>query len=229
MVGTPSTARAAQTHEDVLHATDTALRLVNQALGDLGIDPMGRASGGVVASEATLRQLAAMVVHANGEVTALLELMRSSRAILDQTRRAHLHQLQAKFAAVTATTETAAVAMLDGLERALAIVATLERDAVTVENEGEPLSALRDELYGVINLLQFHDITSQQLGYAASVIGQTEHRLEELATIFTPVLVGGADDLVGDGERASPAHLDPNALSDKRESQAFADALFDHR
>lgn len=25
-----------QSHDDVLHATDTALRLVNQALGDLG-------------------------------------------------------------------------------------------------------------------------------------------------------------------------------------------------
>lgn len=121
-------------------------------------------------------------------------------------RAGALGQLPEKLSAVTAATEKAATGMLDGLDRAIAVVAELEAEAGEngdLERRAR-YTALREELYGVMNLLQFQDVTSQQLQYAASV-------LREPAPTDQP---------------AAPRTFDPDAVRCKADMQAFADSLF---
>ena len=209
----------AQQHDDVLHATDTALRLVNQALGDLGAaDPT--TSGHAPSSDV-----------ASVDVAGLLDRVQQSRQILEEERHARLQQMSAKLSAVTTATEEAATAMLDGLERALALVATLEHEPAAEDDRVRRAryGTLRNELYEVMSAIQFQDITSQQLGYAASVIDETEDRLEALVGIFRTVPIEDTPFAARTSRETTPSHVDPDAFADKSASQAFADALFDHR
>lgn len=89
-----------QSHEDVLHATDTALRLVNQALGDLGaVDSQAEIAASTAENGAggsgSLRSLASSLLRAHAEVVSLLD--RFDRAIVVVTEIEH--------AAVIADTE----------------------------------------------------------------------------------------------------------------------------
>jgi hypothetical protein len=55
----------------------------------------------------------------------------------------------------------------------------------TSQDDGASLrTELRDELHALINLLQFQDITAQQLGYANGVLMDIEERMVELARVF---------------------------------------------
>lgn len=231
----PESSRAQQ-HDDVLHATDTALRLVNQALGELGAaDPSTArdmpSSDDASAAESRERRLAGMVARANADVAGLLDRVDQSRQILEEERHVRFQQVPAKLAAVTTATAEAATAMLDGLERALALVAALEHRPASEDDPTRRAryGALRNELYEVMSAIQFQDITSQQLGYAASVIDETEERLEALAGIFRSVPAGDAPSAPRTRRETTPSHVDPDALADKSAAQAFADALFDHR
>lgn len=219
-----------QTHADVLHATDTALRLVNQAVGDLGTPP-GAASnpGMLVASLTNSRQLASMVLHANTQVAALLERIRVSRGLLASAREAQLAQMSSKFSAVTAATESAATAMIEGLERAIRVVEELEQGSApdAPPERRARFAALREELFDVMNFIQFQDITSQQLGHASAVLDEAERRLADLASVMSGP--AGAERAASATPPAPHPHYDADALADKAESQAFADALFDHR
>ena len=115
-----------QSHEDLLHATDTALRLVNQALGDLGtVDNLARS--------------AAPMAEKGAEGSARL---------------------------------------LNGLDRAIAVVTELEQEAEESQDllRHARFTALREELSSVKTHAQVQIVTSHQLGYAAEVISETERR-----------------------------------------------------
>lgn len=221
-----------QTHEDVLHATDTALRLVNQALGDLGTaDSLARIAAPMaekgVHGSGSLLSLASTLLRAYAEVAALLDRIKQSRGIIQEAQDARLTQMNQKLTAVTSVTEHAASGILDGLDRAIAVVVELEQEAA---ESADPVrqaryTALREELYGVMTHVQFQDITSQQLGYAAAVIGDTEQRLEQLSSIFAP-FTADVTAVSGSVPHSAPRHFDPNAVADKTDSQAFADSLF---
>lgn len=123
-----------QSHHDVLHATDTALRLVNQALGDLGTSAnlasiaAPTAEKGVEGS-GNLLSLASTLVFAYAEVTSLLERIKQSRGRLQEASDARLDEMNVLLTAVTSATELAASGMLDGLERAIVVVTELEQEA----------------------------------------------------------------------------------------------------
>jgi len=221
-----------QSHHDVLHATDTALRLVNQALGDLGTSenlakiaaPM--AEKGAEGS-GSLLSLASTLLRAYAEVASLLDRIKQSRGLLQEASDARLDQMNQKLSAVTSATEMAATGMLDGLDRAIAVVTELEQEAEESQDlvRHARYTALREELYGVMTHVQFQDITSQQLGYAAAVISDTERRLEQLTGLFEPFAADVS--AVSNGVVSSaPKHFDPNAVADKTDSQSFADSLF---
>jgi len=187
-----SMATKVQTHEDVLHATDTALRLVNQALGDLGTAESLASIAAPMAEKGahgsgSLLSLASTLLRAYGEVASLLH-------------------------------------------RDRAVVSELEQEAAESEDpvRHARYTALREELYGVMTYIQFQDITSQQLGYAAAVIGDTERRLEQLTAIFEP-FAADISAVTGTIVHSAPEHFDPNAVADKTDSQAFADTLFGAR
>jgi hypothetical protein len=99
-----------QSHEDVIHATDTALRLVNQALGDLGAADSRAEIAASMAEEGArgsrgLRSLASTLLRAHAEVVSLLdrfdraiavvaELEQAAEASQDHVRRARYTALR---------------------------------------------------------------------------------------------------------------------------------------
>jgi hypothetical protein len=82
---------------------------------------------------------------------------------------------------------------------------------------------LREEIFGMMGALQFQDITTQQLAYAASVLSETEARLLQIARLFDPAaafagLAAPAPD---------PRTFDPRATTHEAETrQALADEIF---
>jgi hypothetical protein len=81
-----------QTHEDVIHATDTALRLVNQALGDLGAADSGAECAASAAEQGArgsrgLRSLASTLLRAHAEVVSLLDRFDRAIAVVTELER----------------------------------------------------------------------------------------------------------------------------------------------
>ena len=141
-----------------------------------------------------------------------------------------------KLAEVSSATEMAATGMLDGLDRALGLVDEMDDadgSGGTAERHGALRDSLREELHTLISLLQFQDITSQQLGYANAVLLDIEGRMVELAGVFDLGWLGL--DGEGDGAVETPARdldgasvtCDPGASHFGAQSrQALADEIF---
>lgn len=90
----------------------------------------------------------------------------------------------------------------------------------------EVADGLRDELHGLISLLQFQDITSQQLAYASGVLVDVEERLLRILEIFGGDR--GDDEMEGDEILwQAPVSADPDATAQNATGrQALADEIF---
>lgn len=172
-----------------------------------------------------------MLLRAYTEINAVLQNLRHSRDVLQQTTLEKLHQTNDKLREVTSATEVAATDMLDGLDRALAMIDELEAaDGETATDDANEIRAnLRNELFSLMNCLQFQDITAQQLTFASSVLVDMEQRLTEIARIFDPDRLGYRGSIL---EIAAPLSgtFDPAATTeDAEERQALVDEIFTTR
>jgi hypothetical protein len=182
--------------EELYYDSEATLRLVNTALDELRVmEDQGRNAGRgpVLAQERTEpaagAELPELVLRAYGEIQSGLESLRRSRDVLERTTMEKIHHMGDRIRAVNSATEVAATDILDGVDRALALVDRLDEmregpDRAAVRGE------LREELFEVMGCLQFQDITSQQLTYASSVLYEMESRLANLAQIFDPAAFG---------------------------------------
>jgi hypothetical protein len=170
-----------------------------------------------------------MLLMAHDEVCAVLNSLRQSRDILQKTSVSRLRHTTAKLQEVTDATEEAATGILDGLDRSVSLVDTLDTLDVSGNAEAADIrSRLRDELFQAQAALQFQDITAQQLSYAASILIDMEERMEGLARTLDARR--GTD--VASAEALAPVAaalraFDPNATMDDRAGrQALADQIF---
>jgi hypothetical protein len=205
-------------------------------------------------SRATLRQVGAVVQELDGagaedsaegpaamvrtllgayaEVLAVIDGLRRSRSSLNDATLQRLQVTNAKLDEVSFTTEVAASDMLDDLDQAVSLLDRLDEGSADEAEEAEIRSALREHLDHVVSLLQFQDITSQQLGYASGVLSDVERRLGAVASALAQAGgVDGAPEEAAPPERPSeePGHptCDPNASTDGSEDrQALADEIF---
>ena len=235
-------ADATARRKELLSDSEATLRQVQGVLADFGstpdredvVDERHRDSGRRVAG---LTELVEILLTTYGEIMSVIDSLRKSRGMLEQAAMERLKSTHEKLAEVSSATEMAATGMLDGLDRALVLVDHMEAaDESGTPGEGSRLRGnLRDELHSLINLLQFQDITAQQLGYAGAVLLDIEDRLVELARIFD--LKGmGAQQVSTPDERESErsARLedthttcDPEASHfDSQSRQALADKIF---
>lgn len=231
--------------------TEATLRQVDEVLNDFEegggrgrvrqvLDAMGERPAG-------LKDLVGILEAAYSEVVGIIQSLRESRGLLEKAAMERLQSTHAKLAEVSSATEMAATSMLDGLDRALVLVDALEDgdEAPAPSDEGERSGAeirdeIRDELNNLIGLLQFQDITSQQLGYASGVLLDIEERMMRIAEVFdfrseaealegeTPGEMKGRDIA---RERATGGKdfdvCDPEASSFGADSrQALADEIF---
>lgn len=225
-------------------ATLREVRGVLAELGDLSGET-GASSGGSLEESrghASLGGLVTTLHRVYGEIIAIVESLRDSRSLLERASVERLHRTHAKLREVSSATEVAATGLLDSLDTALALVDRLEpaaesstagADGASEHPTGDDHQAatrdeLRDELHSMMSLLQFQDITAQQLGHAASVLEDIEGRLIAVAKVFDFDLDLGESERADDDEVAGEiVTCDPNASTLGAESrQALADEIF---
>lgn len=227
---------------ELLYDSEAALRLVDSAIAEMAAQdresaevPVGQALRQVPSPGPSTAlgdpDLSDRLARGYAEIVAVLSSVRQSRHLLEQSAVDRLQRSHDKLREVSSATETAATDILDGLERATALVNDLDARA-TERTDGDARAAsirgsLRDELFALVGHMQFHDITSQQLTYASVVLTEMEERLTHVVRIFHPA---GATSRAGVAPiPTSPetsATFDPNASTQNREQrQAVADAL----
>ena len=226
---------------DVLYDSEAALRLVDSALSELrSIAPGVTEAGEPHESEDAVpwsaveddpRALAAlprMLLRAYSEIISVLECLKRSRGMLERTTMERLQHTHQKLREVSSTTESAATNMLDALDRAMGIIDRLDAESgpEASASAAELRGQLRDELFAMMNHLQFHDITTQQLNYTSSVLVDMERRLAAVARVFDPRSVGL--ELPPSVEAVTcPVAFDPGATTENAEvRQALADEIF---
>jgi chemotaxis regulatin CheY-phosphate phosphatase CheZ len=219
----------ARTASELLFDSEASLRLVDSAIVELkpNVAENGSADGGPVSGSDVFGRLPQKLLRAYSEIGAILERLRVSRGVLEQASMDKLAHMHDKLKEVTSATETAATDILNGLDRSVAMVDELDHLAELPDSAAraaEVRSTMRDELFGLMNHLQFQDITTQQLAYASSVIMDMEDRLAQLIKLFDPSTMS-----VEMAHTAPPlgTAFDPNASNgDAAERQALADSLF---
>lgn len=201
--------------------------------GEGGVGKEG--NGKQLSKPARLGELIGVLMRTYREIHGVLDGIRKGRGILQQAAMDRVKKTQAKIQEVTMTTEVAATDMLDGLDKSLSLV-----DQILDTDQDEPGSdearamagdELREELHRLIILLQFQDITAQQLAHAAGVLAEVEERLEGLTRILDLHRLDPDDDFMGLGlvekTESGPATFDPAAsTSDAETRQALADEIF---
>ena len=219
---------------ELLYDTEAALSLVDGEVRAMTGEPRRAAVApcgplqGAMQSGSTLAALPFILERANDEIQAVLANLRDSRTALAALESATVEKLQhtsEKLREVTSATEVAATDILDALDRAGTVVDGLE--AADQANDKARAQELRDdlrgEIFGMMGALQFQDITTQQLTYAASVLSDMENRLLLIAKLFDPAAVAPRDGLHAPDPRTyDPAATTRNAAG----RQALADEVF---
>jgi hypothetical protein len=200
---------------------DRALEEMPPTPDPLRVRPDRGGQGGALAG------LPTTLLRAYSEICSVLQTLRQGRDALRQVTVETIQHTNAKLHEVSSATEVAATGILDGLDRAIAMVDEL--DALDASGDGRPAeirSQLRDELFQAIGCLQFQDITAQQLSYASSILVEMEARLAEVVHAFDP-----ADAMALPPPPAPappvPRAFDPSAsLGGADGRQALVDKLF---
>ena len=208
----------------LLYDTEASLRLVDTELRALDAAP-GAPPG---AHPLGLNALPLVLERANAEIQGVLANLRETRAALETSTVEKLQHTSSKLREVTSATEVAATDILDALDRAQGMVDELE--AAEAEDDrartGAARDRIRDEIFGMMGTLQFQDITTQQLAYAASVLSEMEARLLQIARLFDPAAALGRRALLG---APDPRTFEPRATTQGAEArQALVDLADAH-
>ena len=229
---------------ELMYDTASTLRLLDAELGELAPrKPVETAAAqkavsdgmalAIAASEDKLTDLPALFVRAMGEVHAMLASIRNGREQIRAATTERLSHSNQKLGEVSSTTESAAIDIMDALERAIANVDELETEAVLTDSaRGYRIRGdLREELFAVMGHMQFQDITSQQIMHVQSMLADMEARLADMAARFGNDPGASATARPVDARPATrtlsnPSAFDPNAsLADAEARQALADSL----
>jgi chemotaxis regulatin CheY-phosphate phosphatase CheZ len=226
--------------KELLYDSEAALRLVDSAIEDIRDSDPGAGAPEEPLHAGQLRDLlqaagplgllgiSQILARGYGEIVSVLRRLRESRDVLARTSAEKVQNTHEKLRAVTDATETAATDILDGLDRAIALVDQMDAKAA----EGDAASGadlrntLRDELFALMGCMQFQDITTQQLSYASSVLTEMETRLAELASILGPAALGAAG-APAPVAPSGPITFDPAAsMANAEARQVVADQIF---
>lgn len=162
-------------------------------------------------------ELSRTLLRAYAETAGIVGRFRETAGMLDSSGIDKLQQMHGHLREVSSATETATHGILDGLTRAVSLVEQLDAGAAAPEADRRKMMAsLREELGGVVNQLQFQDITAQQLKHIETQLADMNRRITQVVKIFAAPAV-------------TFAHPEPQApkLEVKgAEGQAVADEIF---
>jgi chemotaxis regulatin CheY-phosphate phosphatase CheZ len=228
--------------EEVLYESEATLRLVDAEVERLRQSdgaPQAPAAESAAPVKDLMNQLTdfgqkpaimllpAVLQRATTEIRGLLTSLRDSRSVLEQATVGRLASTQDKLKDVASATEVAATDMLDGLDRAQAMIDELDAAEADVQLGRDIRNRLRDEIFMVMGHLQFQDITTQQLNHASTILVEMEQRLNEVAKVIDPTQMGFSADAVSKMITPDVNTFDPNATTkNQKERQALADDVF---
>lgn len=208
---------------DVLYDSETMLRLVDSELDELRDDARDASLGGN-----HVGVLLAVMQRASSEIAQVLCTLHTSREALEGVTLQEIHDSAVKLCEVSSATEIAATRMMDGLERAHALVDRLD-ELDSVNGTGDSVieavtvrAKLRDELFALMGSLQFQDITSQQLGHVSQMLRDIERRLHATSSLLS----GGRGEAAVISSEQVPTFSESASTQNSFERQAAADAIF---
>jgi hypothetical protein len=205
---------------DVLYDSETMLRLVDNELDELRDD--ARITGLNVNNVGVLL---AVMQRASSEIAQVLCTLHTSREALDGATLQEIRDSAIKLYEVSSATEVAANSMMDGLERAHALVDRLDEMDSATQPDTQPAAVrakLREELFAVMGSLQFQDITSQQLGHVSQMLRDMERRLHATSSLLS----GGRGDVAAISSENMLTFCESASTQNSFERQAMADAIF---
>jgi hypothetical protein len=213
--------------EELLYDSEASFRLVDHAIQELSASgaELDREATGflahVMAQPGGFAELSRTLLRAYAETAGIVGRFRETAGMLDSTGIDKLQQMHGHLREVSSATEVATHGILDGLTRAVSLVEKLDEAAVLTDAERHRMVAsLREELGGVVNHLQFQDITAQQLKHIESQLADMNRRITQVVKIFAPPAVTFAKDPSTKPESGTDESVD------SEDGQAVADEIF---
>ncbi|MDB4878230.1 MAG: hypothetical protein JWM41_4676 [Gemmatimonadetes bacterium] len=214
--------------EELLYDSEASLRLVDHAIEELSTSGADLDRDARILLEHAIAQpggfaeLSRTLLRAYTETAGIVIRIRESCGMADDAGVDKLQQMHGRLREVSSATELAATDILDGLSRTVQLVEQLDAPvALSDEDRHRMVASVRDELSGVMNHLQFQDITAQQLGHIASLLGDMHRRINQIVTVFEqPAALFARDESLA-------GSFDPNATTTpSADRQAVADEIF---
>jgi len=171
----------------------------------------------------SLAELPTVMLRVYSEISAALGGIRQTREAIQAHAVQRLHDSHDKLKEVSSTTESATMEMMNGLDRTLALIDDLERQADSA-SPAPAFNTLRGEVNQMFNHLQFQDITAQQLQGVTHLLIDVESRIDSVAAMF-----GQA---IGEAAPASSESLSYNpdaTVKNTAARQAMIDEAFQQR
>jgi hypothetical protein len=164
------------------------------------------------------------VLQLSAELSRVLNGIRLTRETIQTYSTDRLRDTHARLHEVSSTSESAAMEMLNGLDRTLAMIDALERSSGGGASP-ELYQALRAEVNQQYSHLQFQDIIAQQLSGVAGVLIEVEQRVQTVAGLFDDLL--GGQRSAGTGVVLDPQSYNPDAtMRGTGDRQAMIDEAF---
>ena len=155
-----------------------------------------------------------------GIIQRVLDKVHESHQALQESGARKLKHSSVKLAEVSSATESAAMDIMDGVGRAMEFVDRLE----TEQAPSEASTGLRNELFEIMNHLQFQDITTQQIQHTSSLLEELEAELLDFVGRLENV--GGLERDPRTGQSEGASTFDPFAtMGGAEDRQAAADEI----
>lgn len=188
-----------------------------------------RAFADRIAARPALVELPAMLLRAHVEITDILNGIRLTRESIQAHAVDRLRDTKDKLGDVSATTESATIELMNGLDRSIELINTLEQHAKD-QADINTFDVLRTQVSTLYNHLQFQDITAQQLqGVTASLL-DIEMRMTSVSALFDHGVSAANAALPRSNyvpESSAGLAYNPDAsMTHSRADQAMIDAAF---
>lgn len=184
-----------------------------------------------LAAQPHLGQLPGILLRAHAEISEILGGIRLTREAIEAHAVERIRDTQNRLSNVTTTTESATIELMNGLDRSIELVNSLEQQA-NQQASAAGFQQLRDEVSALYNHLQFQDITAQQLAGVTHSLLELEARVAAVAAMFDKnVEAPVREELLRAFEASGgSAHLafNPDATMQRsRADQSMVDATFE--
>ncbi len=173
--------------------------------------------------------LSGTILKIHSEIREALGGIRQMREAIESFSAQRLRDTQARLDEVSSTTENAALEILNGLDRTLAMVDELQVGIGPDRRPpGEVCDALRAEVNHLYGCLQFQDIVAQQIAGAGALLGDVETRLVAVAVLLdgSRAWKGPSNRPAPPAERGSGAYNANASVRDVAGRQALIDQAF---